>query len=200
MKTDRPAEPARRAASGLRAALPLLGLLLLGACTRQTSAPAEVRVSGNIEAVDAQLGFKIPGRVVERLVSEGQSVAVGQPIARLDDTDQKDQLALRRTDLALTILGFNQALRGVAADLNDLWKRSLVLQDCHLQWLLADVGAHYLPLARELEAETRERLAGLGSGLTTSDSRLATAPILNPEPRNLPPPHSPTQGGPNLDV
>lgn len=57
-------------------------------------------LSGNIEVVDAQLGFKIPGRVVERPVSEGNRVTVGQLIARLDDTDQKEQLALRHAELA----------------------------------------------------------------------------------------------------
>ncbi len=103
MKTDHPADPARqasRALTALRTALPLLGLLLLGACTRSPSASDPIRVSGNIEAVDAQLGFKIPGRVAARLVSEGQSVTAGQLLARLDDTDQQDQIALRRTELA----------------------------------------------------------------------------------------------------
>ncbi len=105
MKTDHPADPARRASrslTALRTALPLLGVLLLGACTRSPSASDPIRVSGNIEAIDAQIGFKIPGRVAERLVSEGQSVTAGQLIARLDAADQQDQLALRRTDLAAT--------------------------------------------------------------------------------------------------
>lgn len=70
----------------------------------------------------------------------------------------QQQAALRRADLAIGLLAFNGALRGEVGDVDDLWKRSLVLQDCHLQWLLADVGSHYLPLARELEAEVRHRL------------------------------------------
>ena len=57
-------------------------------------------LSGNIEVTDAQLGFKIPGRVIERPVSEGDRVQAGQLIARLDDVEQKEQLALQRAELA----------------------------------------------------------------------------------------------------
>ena len=49
---------------------------------------------------DAQLGFKVPGRVVERLVSEGDRIKAGQLVARLDDAEQMEQLALRRAELA----------------------------------------------------------------------------------------------------
>ena len=76
----------------------LLAALLLGtvsACHKQADRAGELRVSGNIEATDAQLGFKIPGRVAERLVSEGQRVTVGQLIARLDDIGQRQQNGLR---------------------------------------------------------------------------------------------------------
>ena len=42
--------------------------------------------------VQSNLGFRVPGKVVERLVDVGQEVHAGQPLMRLD---QKD-LALRR--------------------------------------------------------------------------------------------------------
>ena len=83
-----------------------LGLLAVGtvftsACKRNSDErDGRLVLSGNIEVVDAQLGFKIPGRVVERLVSEGERVTAGQLIARLDDSEQKEQLALRRAELA----------------------------------------------------------------------------------------------------
>ncbi len=53
-------------------------------------------LSGNLELIDAQLSFKYPGRVLERLVDEGQRVRAGQPIARLDDSEQTQEVALRR--------------------------------------------------------------------------------------------------------
>lgn len=78
-----------------------LGTLLLGACSRSgSSRSGELVLSGNFEVDDAQLGFKTPGRVIERAVREGDRVTVGQPIARLDDAEQQSQLALRRAELA----------------------------------------------------------------------------------------------------
>ncbi len=83
-------------------ALLAAGLLFLAGagCQRQPAATGEIRLSGNIEATDAQLGFKIPGRVAARLVSEGERVAAGQLVALLDDTEQKQQVDLRRSELA----------------------------------------------------------------------------------------------------
>lgn len=76
-------------------------LLGLTACSRSNSSSNGTLVlSGNIEVVDAQLGFKIPGRVLERTVSEGQRITVGQPIAQLEDIEQRQQLDLRRAELA----------------------------------------------------------------------------------------------------
>jgi HlyD family secretion protein len=75
-------------------------LFSLGACSKSGGAKDELKVSGNIEVVDAQVGFKISGRVAERLVSEGNKVKTGQLVARLDDEEQREQLALRKAELA----------------------------------------------------------------------------------------------------
>lgn len=50
-------------------------------------------LSGNIEVTDAQLGFKIPGRLLERVVEEGDTVTAGQVLALLEASDQENQLA-----------------------------------------------------------------------------------------------------------
>jgi HlyD family secretion protein len=99
MKTSSPS----LLATSLRILPVFLAALLLGTaagCHRKTDATGELRLSGNIEATDAQLGFKIPGRVAERLVSEGQRIAAGQLVARLDDIEQRQQIELRRAELA----------------------------------------------------------------------------------------------------
>jgi HlyD family secretion protein len=46
-----------------------------------------IRVSGNIEVTDAELSFKIPGRVEARPADEGQMVKKGQTVALLDSKD-----------------------------------------------------------------------------------------------------------------
>ncbi len=56
-------------------------------------------VSGNIEAHQSLLSFKVQGRIVELLVEEGQRVEAGQVLARLDDADFRQQVALEEATL-----------------------------------------------------------------------------------------------------
>ena len=86
------------------AALVLVGgtALLLAACSRPLERAGDLTLSGNLEVTDAQLSFKYPGRVAERLVAEGQKVTAGQLVARLDDAEQVQEVALRRAELAAT--------------------------------------------------------------------------------------------------
>jgi len=86
-------------------------LLFFAGCSRSQPRANEIVISGNIEVTDAQLGFKLSGRVVERPVFEGDHVKAGQLIARLDDAEQKEQLALSRAELA----GFDAALAELEA-------------------------------------------------------------------------------------
>ncbi len=78
-----------------------LALALLPACNRNGHDPkGALLLSGNLELTDAQLGFKVGGRVTERLVDEGARVEAGQLIARIDAAEQQDQLNLRQAELA----------------------------------------------------------------------------------------------------
>ena len=52
-----------------------------------------IRVSGNIEVIDAEVGFKIPGRVKERRVDEGEMVKAGDVIAVLESADLEEEVA-----------------------------------------------------------------------------------------------------------
>lgn len=99
---DRPAAAARLSPhSRLVLAVCLAAALLLGACSGRDGADSGPLVlSGNIEVTNADVSFKVPGRVVERLVTEGDRVKEGQLVARMDDTEQKEALALRRAELA----------------------------------------------------------------------------------------------------
>jgi HlyD family secretion protein len=58
-----------------------------------------LRVSGNIETTEVDVSFKIAGRVVKRLVDEGDKVERGQLIAELDTADLKADVALRQAEL-----------------------------------------------------------------------------------------------------
>src|SRR5215211_7482015 len=41
--------------------------------------------------IETDMGFRVPGKVAKRLVEVGQTVAVGQPLATLDEVDLKLQ-------------------------------------------------------------------------------------------------------------
>jgi HlyD family secretion protein len=58
-----------------------------------------IRVSGNIEVTDAEVSFKIPGRVEARLVDEGETVKAGQTVARLDSAELAQEVAVRRAEV-----------------------------------------------------------------------------------------------------
>lgn len=69
-------------------------------------------LSGNIEAHESVVGFKVPGRVAELPVEEGQLVQAGEVIASLDRGDYEQQLRIdeanlgtRRAELGLATAG-----------------------------------------------------------------------------------------------
>src|SRR5436190_23248786 len=93
--------------------------LALSACSEQTvRAPEPVRpvkvvkvepsaatrqivLSGSVKArTEAGLGFRVPGKIVARLVNVGDHVAAGTLLARIDTNDL--DLALRNAEAAVT--------------------------------------------------------------------------------------------------
>lgn len=60
--------------------------------------PAFVRASGRIEGRMIDVGSKLPGRVVEILVSEGQTVSAGDLLARISTDELDNQLAAALAD------------------------------------------------------------------------------------------------------
>lgn len=69
--------------------------------------PGVLRVSGTVEATDARLGFDAAGRLADLPVREGDEVAAGQVLARLDG----DELEARRSQAAAGVAAAEAALR-----------------------------------------------------------------------------------------
>ena len=60
-----------------------------------------VSLAGTVESqVQADLGFRIGGRLLERLVSVGDAVTAGQVMARLDPADEENGLRAAEANLA----------------------------------------------------------------------------------------------------
>jgi HlyD family secretion protein len=53
-----------------------------------------LRISGNIEAHESLVSFKVQGRVIDLPVQEGQYVRRGEVLARLDDEDYRQQVSV----------------------------------------------------------------------------------------------------------
>ena len=93
--------------------------------TRRT---ATIMVSGNIEAHQSVLGFKtVQSRIVELPFDEGQWVKAGTLIARLDDSDYRQQVAIteaalevQRRQLAAAEQNLAAAQKTVESDTADL--------------------------------------------------------------------------------
>jgi HlyD family secretion protein len=72
-----------------------------------------MKLSGNIEAHESLVSFKVTGRLVDLPVEEGQMLKAGDLIARLDSADYSQQVAMdqasvlvRQRELALGLAGY----------------------------------------------------------------------------------------------
>ncbi|MGC9325911.1 MAG: efflux RND transporter periplasmic adaptor subunit [Desulfomonilia bacterium] len=70
----------------------LIGLALYLLVEHPNGEVTGIPVSGTIEVTQVELSFKIPGRLSQRLVDEGNTVHTGQHVAMLDRSDQELQV------------------------------------------------------------------------------------------------------------
>ena len=90
-------------------------------------------VSGNIEAHESVLSFKtVQSRIVELPFDEGQWVKAGTLLARLEDHDYRQQVAVdeanllvQQRQLALALRNLEAAKRTVTSDRADLWEKTI---------------------------------------------------------------------------
>jgi RND family efflux transporter MFP subunit len=80
---------------------PRLGSQLVQIAIAKPAGTSERTFTGVISArVQSNLGFRVPGKVIERFVDAGQNVRAGQPLMRLDQKDL--DLALTAKENAVT--------------------------------------------------------------------------------------------------
>ena len=94
----------------------LLGIIVVGVhyypiWFAKRSAPNELKLSGNIEAHESLVSFKVSGRIVGLPVEEGQTLKAGQLLARLDNDDYRQQVAV---DEAASSVRESQLVLGLA--------------------------------------------------------------------------------------
>lgn len=62
-------------------------IVLNGAACRNAADPSLIVASGHVEATDVRISAKVPGRLLALPLQEGDAVAAGQELARVDTTD-----------------------------------------------------------------------------------------------------------------
>jgi len=121
----------------------------------------ELRLSGNIELTEVELSFKLPGRLEELLVDEGDAVRAGQVIARQDTEELERQRAREAAAVEAAERALEQARAAVA------YQQRAVEQDT---------------AARRAELEAAEkRLEELRNGSRPQEVRAAQAALREAE-------------------
>ncbi|EWY41174.1 hemolysin secretion protein D [Skermanella stibiiresistens SB22] len=83
------------------AADPRIGPQLVRVATVQPAAAATRGFTGTVSArVQGNLGFRVSGKVIERLVDTGQSVRAGQPLMRIDRAEYAHAIAAQIGNVA----------------------------------------------------------------------------------------------------
>jgi HlyD family secretion protein len=112
------------------------------AMTRSHVERGTLEVSGNIEVTTVELSFKIPGRVIERLLDEGETVKPGQLVAKLDDQDLVHEVAGREAEV--------QAARAALTELETGYRKEDIAQAAAaLQRVKADADRLKTDFARQ---------------------------------------------------
>lgn len=88
------------------------GVYLYPRLSKKSQPENQLTLSGNIEAHESLVSFKVQGRIVDLPVEEGQSVESGTLLARLDDADYRQKVRIdeanvhvRESNLALVLAG-----------------------------------------------------------------------------------------------
>lgn len=99
----------------LAVALVAAGFYLYPRLTRKPAPQTQIVLSGNIEAHESLVSFKVQGRIVALPIEEGQQVERGALLARLEDADRLQRVrvdeagvGVRQSGLALTLAGSRQ--------------------------------------------------------------------------------------------
>jgi HlyD family secretion protein len=138
--------------------LALVMLPLVVACGRSGASTAAPRVSGHIEATEVAIAPDVGGRILELRLNEGDRVAAGDVIARLDTRDTELQLRRADADRASAVAQLRLLQAGTRPE-------DVRQADAQAQAAEADVSAIEADLrSAELDLERFESLLTVNAG------------------------------------
>jgi len=108
-----------------------------------------IHVSGNIEVTTVELSFKIPGRVKDRLVDEGEQVRKDQLVARLDPEDLLHEAESRKAEV--------RAARALLTELETGYRTEEIAQaEAALKRITAEADRFRIDFARQQRLYRKE--------------------------------------------
>ncbi len=127
---------------------------------RQPLPEDALKLSGNIEAHESIVSFKVQGRIVALPVEEGQWVNQGDLLARLDDDDYRQQVQLDEANVRTRDAELELALAGSRDQEIKAAQQSLLDAEADLELKKLDLQRYELLYAKdEVSAQTRDTAA-----------------------------------------
>ncbi len=91
-----------------------------------------ILLSGNVEVTESNMGFKLSGRVVERLVDEGYKVKRGDRLAILDSAELESTVAHSKANLNESLARLEELRTGSRPQELEQAKANLLLREAEL--------------------------------------------------------------------
>ncbi len=117
----------------------LLVLIVIGSAVffisslRKHSDEGVMILSGNVEVTETNVGFKIPGRVIERPVDEGNNVKAGTLLARLDNAELTSVVAQNKASVKEAATKLAELRAGSRSQEIEQARAALSTQEAELQ-------------------------------------------------------------------
>jgi membrane fusion protein YbhG len=162
-----------------RLILALAAVVLISAAayyffTRHTTdGPDRLKVSGNIEVTTVDVSFKVPGRVKERLVDEGETVTPGQTVARLDNADFEHEVAIRTAEVGTVRAALRELEAGSRTEEIARAEAALAASEAEAQRLADDFQRQKALFAREVIPKQKFDAARAGRDASQAEARKA---------------------------
>lgn len=158
----------RRVLAGVLVLAAAAAAVFLGWALRRDRGKA-LRIYGNIEAVEVSVGFRVPGRLLERAVDEGERVRKGQVLARLDSRDLEAVLGEREAQVAAARAALRERERGFRPQEVEQARQALEAASAEAARWEADLVRQRALFQREVIS--RRELEGAESAAKASEAR-----------------------------
>lgn len=125
--------------------------------TSKAETQNQLTLSGNIEAHESLISFKVPGRIVDLPVQEGQWVKAGALLAHLDDADYRQKVLIQEAAVNVRKSSLELLLAGTREQEVSALRQTMLNAQAELEEKkIEDERAHRLFSKDEVSAQDRD--------------------------------------------